>query len=117
MNWLRAQTEHLSDIKKDTGMVYVVSVMERFPQHAQVQTDGCYALVRLCYNNHAIKELAWEVGAVEAVVHALDRFAVSEQSVRMWGVEALWAMVTGHAANKAKMEAAGGMRFLLNQQS
>ena len=96
-------------------MQYAASVMERFPQHQDVQRRGCYALGWLCnasYHNHAIKELAGEAGAVEAVVHALDSFAASDRSLHDCGVDALRNMTAGHAANAAKLEAAGGTHYL-----
>ena len=49
---------------------------------------------------------------MEAVVHALDRFATSNQNVRMWGVRALRSMSAGHAVNDAKLEVAGGTHYL-----
>ena len=69
----------------------------------------------MCDTNHAIKELAGEAGAVEAVVHALDRFAASNQNVRTLGISALRNMTAGHAANAAKLEAAGSTHYLQRQ--
>ena len=49
---------------------------------------------------------------MEAVLHALDRFAASAEHIRSHGVRALRVMTDGHADNAAKLEAAGGTHYL-----
>ena len=90
-----------------------MSVMERFPQHQDVQFKACCALHLLCFYHPALKERAGELGAVEALVHALDRFAASYQGrVRYFGVGALRDLTDGLPANAARLEAAGGTHYL-----
>ena len=97
------------------GMLeYALSRLERFPRHEKVQDWGCRALTLLYQNSHAIQELAGELGAVEALVHALDRFAASNHGLEYWGVWALRRMTAGHTANAVKLEAAGGTHYLQN---
>ena len=57
-------------------------------KHEEVQRWGCHALERHCFHHPALREQAGELGAVEVVVSALDRFAASHQGVRSNGPEA-----------------------------
>ena len=107
--WLGGYARHVPGIE---GVEYAVSVMERFPQHEDVQYNGCYALCHLFYRHPALKERGGELGAVEALVHALDRAAFNQGGLRYLGVRALDYLTNGHAANAARLEAAGGAHYL-----
>ena len=109
LGWLWPNVQHLPDMK---CVEYVVSVMERFPQHKKVQQRGCYVLYHFCYSHPALREPAGEVGAVGAVVHALDRFAASRQHFRNLCVGALRLLTNGLPLNAARLEAAGGTHYL-----
>ena len=69
---------------------------------------GCFVFHQLCTFHPALEERAGELGAVEALVHALDRFAASNQMVRNVGVNALRILTNGRPLNAARLEAAGG---------
>ena len=109
LDWVWSYAEHVPGIE---GVEYVVSVMARFPQHEVVQLEGCWALRRLFAYHPALQERAGELGAVEALVHALDRFASNQGGVRYWGVRALRRLTDGLPANAARLEAAGGAHHL-----
>ena len=117
----RALLEWLETYGRDIGMVegvlqYVVGSLKLFPQHEGVQEQGCYALRYLCFRYPALRERAGELGAVEAQVHALDRFAASNQGVRDCGILVLRRLTDGLPLNAARLEAAGGAHYLQEQE-
>ena len=112
LGWLGSYAEGPPGIEV---VEYAVSVMKRFPQHKEVQDEGCYALRRLFAYHPALMERAGEVGAVEALVHGLDRFVASHPGVRNFGVAVLRQLTDGHPANAARLEAAGGAHYLQQQ--
>lgn len=112
LNWLGAYAEHLPGIE---CVEYAVGVMERFPQHELVQYNGCYALCNLGRHHPVLREPAGEVGAVEVLVFALNRFAESHQQyqhLRILCVDALRFLTDGLPLNAARLEAADGAHYL-----
>ena len=112
LKWLGAFSDHLPGIE---GVEYAVSVMKHFPLHEEVQRWGCFALDYLCERHPALRRRrAGELGAVEVVVSALNRFDTFNGGVRirMYGVRALRELTDNCAANAARLEAAGGSHYL-----
>ena len=95
------------------GVQVVVGVMHRSPQDADVQYFGCVCLSSLFFRPPArLVAHAWELGAVQAVVDALKRFAASDRNFLRFGIWALRNMQAGHGTNAAKLQAAGGMHYM-----
>ena len=98
-----------------------VSALHHHPQHQDVQALGCLALWSVCEDHPANQQRAGEAGAVEAVVHVLDRAVVENGDyftwgrLNEWGYDALRILTNGHTANKTRLQASGGAHYMRQQ--